>query len=216
MNRNDNRKGAWLENQVAAILRKKLGARVQRDKRSGAGPTNRADISDYYQEIPLHLEVKNQETVKVKEWFRQADDAASVGQAPTVVFAMDDELLTIIRFSDLVNFMVEIADQKAEIDDLRAPVVMGYDPGQKDGDYSATVTGRKNKDGSVTITDVKTEPVVQFKGKKQPLSKAVKAAQEQKTVMCRGGHIADSYGYCQQLTCKYSRGYRPPKGKAKR
>lgn len=113
-------RGKHFELKVASVLRKKLGAKVSRDRRSGAG-TNRADISDYYQQIPLHLELKDQETLKVKEWFRQADDAASFTQAPTVVFAMDEEVLCCLRFSDLVNFLVEIADQKAEIDDLRSP-----------------------------------------------------------------------------------------------
>ena len=115
-------KGKTLELRVAKILRSKLGARIERDKRSGAG-VNRADITDYFNDLPLHVEVKNQQTVNIKEWYRQADAAASFTKAPTVVFAMDEEILACLRFSDLVNFLVEIADNRAEIDDLKQPVI---------------------------------------------------------------------------------------------
>lgn len=175
-------RGKHFELKVASVLRKKLGAKVSRDRRSGAG-TNRADISDYYQQIPLHLELKDQETLKVKEWFRQADDAASFTQAPTVVFAMDEEVLCCLRFSDLVNFLVEIADQKAEIDDLRRPI-----------QSTATNDPRAmNKSQLVALVE-----------KKSILPK---------TKFCRNSHIADQWGYCMQVSCPYSRGYKKPKGK---
>jgi hypothetical protein len=120
-------RGKSFELKVAAILRRKLGAKVSRDRRSGAG-INKSDISDYYHDIPLHLELKDQATIKIKEWFRQAEGSASFNRAPTVVFAVDEEVLACIRLSDLVNFMVEIADQKAEITDLRAPVTTTTQP----------------------------------------------------------------------------------------
>jgi Holliday junction resolvase len=185
---NSSARGLYLERQVAGILRKKLGAKVQRDSRSGAG-VNKSDISDYYQQIPLHLEIKNQETVKIKEWFRQASDAASFTQAPTVVFAAEEEVLACLRFSDLVNFMVEIADQKAEIDDLRTPIEA------RDLGHAARETGRSMKHFA------------------EVAAPAVKKKKSQGAKMCRNGHIADEYGYCQQKDCKYSRGYRPPKVK---
>lgn len=182
-------RGKLFEQKVARILRSKLGARVTRDKRSGAG-INKSDISDYYNDIPLHLELKDQETIKPKEWFRQADAAASFNQAPVVAFAADEEVLAIIRFSDLVNFVREIADQKAEIDDLRAPIEATFNP-----------------------------PVKVEAGKKYiatiPLDKTVKAKIERGAKSCRAGHISDEWGYCMQLGCKYSRGYRPPKAKRK-
>ena len=181
-------RGKHFELKVAAILRKKLGAKVMRDRRSGAG-TNRADISDYYQSIPLHLELKDQETLKVKEWFRQAEDAASFTQAPTVVFAMDEEVLCCLRFSDLVNFLVEIADQKAEIDDLRSPLHQTVDQA-----VEILAAGKGEKLETV----------------KKRLNESISRS---KTVFCKSGHVSDQWGYCMQVKCPCSRGYKKPKGK---
>lgn len=188
-------RGKLFELKVARILRSKLGARVQRDSRSGAG-INKSDISDYYMEIPMHLELKDQETVKPKEWFRQADAAASFNQAPVVVFNADEEVLSIIRFSDLVNFVREIADQKAEIDDLRAPIPL----------QPAPVDPRLLAEAQLATAP---KPVVL----PPDTTLAVNKKKAQGVITCREGHIADQWGYCQQLKCKYSRGYKPPKAK---
>lgn len=195
-------RGRTFERKVASILRKKLGARVERDRRSGAG-INKSDISDYYQEIPLHMEIKDQETLKPKEWFRQAEAAASFTQAPTVIFAMDEEVLALLRFSDLVNFLVEIADQKAEIDDLRTPIVS--EPQLKKGDTVELKGFGPNVDGKAKVKLVDLGQI------KNVVELRKSAGQKS----CREGHLADEYGYCQQLKCKYSRGYRPPKAKRK-
>ena len=114
------KRGKTLELQVAAILRKKLGARVMRDKQSGAG-INKQDIRDYFQELPFSIECKDQETIQIKSWMRQAIDAASFHQVPTLVFRMDEEIIAAVRFADLVDLSVEIADLRAELDDLRKP-----------------------------------------------------------------------------------------------
>lgn len=179
-------RGKLFELKVAKILRSKLGARVARDRRSGAG-VNKSDISDYYQDIPLHLELKDQETLKPKEWFRQAEATASFNQAPTVVFAMDEEVLAIIRFSDLVNFVREIADQKAEIDDLRTPL-----------------------SGPFVPPVIKTSPLTDAE---KLVAKATAHKKKSGVTLCRAGHVSDEYGYCMQLSCKYTRGYKPPKAK---
>lgn len=165
-------KGVTLERAIAKTLRSKLGVKVERDKRSGAG-TNKSDISDWNRELPLHIEAKNHKTIKIKEFFAQADAAASMGQAATVVFTADTEVLACLRFSDLVNFIAEIQDYKAIIDDLRKP-------------HAAEII---NSDNEV-------------------VGRVTKA----KTLVCREGHITDEYGYCSIIKCKYSRGYRPPKG----
>lgn len=172
-------KGRMFEQSVAKILRSKLGARIKRDSRSGAG-INRSDMNDYYNDIPLHLECKNHQTVNIKEWFRQADAAASSSKAPTVVFAMDEEVLCCLRFSDLVNFMVELADNRAEIDDLKQPVAIEQ---QADETIHAQI-----------------RPAVE-----QKIDRGYKT--------CPAGHLTDYYGKCLQKGCKYSRGYKPPKGK---
>lgn len=151
-------KGKKLELEVARLLRSKLGAKVARDKRSGAG-INKADVTNYYQDIPLHLEMKNHKTIKIREWFDQAKATAPAMHVPTVVFRDDNEVLACLRFSDLVNLLVEIQDNQAAIQDLRSPTSF---------DESGT---------------------------------------------CRNGHLTQGLDFCLQKGCKYSRGYRPPKGK---
>ena len=64
-------KGKSLENDIARLLRSKLGVKVARDKKSGAG-INKSDINDYWREIPLFIEAKNQKTIKIKEFYKQA------------------------------------------------------------------------------------------------------------------------------------------------
>lgn len=116
-------KGKQLENQVATLLRKKLGARVTRDGKSGAGTHQKMDITNYFGDIPLAIEVKNHATLKPREWWKQATSSASIGQVPTVVFNVDEEPLALLRFSDLVDLLVEIKDANKTITDLRTPIL---------------------------------------------------------------------------------------------
>ena len=177
-------RGRDTEREVAAVLRKKLGAHVERDRRSGAG-INKADISDYYGEIPLFIECKDQETLKVKEWMRQTIDGASFNQAPTLVFRMDTELLACMRFVDLVNFLTELADMRAEIADLRQPAINFVPPA----------------------------PNKVLEGIKVGVSRAVTVQMQRGAKTCKNGHICDDWGYCLTTDCAFSRGYKKPKAK---
>lgn len=183
------KRGRSFEQEVAAILRKKLGARVMRDSRSGAGSHHKTDIKDYFQDLPFDIECKDQENIKVKEWMRQAIDASSFSRIPTLVFRMDEEIIAGVRFTDLVNLALEIADLRAEVDDLRKPIEKPFVPPKADSLIDSKLG-----------TDLH----------EATASKIDRGAKE-----CRGGHIADDWGYCMQLTCKYSRGYKPPKVKKK-
>lgn len=180
------KRGKDFELKVAKLIRSKLGARVARDRRSGAGH-NKTDISDFYNDIPLHIECKAQETIKIKEWFRQADGTAPVFHAPTVIFDSDGEMLATLRVTDLLNFLVEIKDLRDENADLRMPtttIPQGLPMG---------------KENMITQTQ---------------LDRAV-SVKERKIYYCRNDHIADVNGRCLYKGCKYSVGYRPPKGKSK-
>lgn len=117
-------KGVSLENEVARTLRKKLGARVSRDKRSGAGSHQKMDLTDYYQDTPLDIEVKNHAKISIKDWFRQALAGASFSRIPTVVFRADDEVLATLRFSDLVDLIAETNQNRDEVRRLSAPVAV--------------------------------------------------------------------------------------------
>jgi hypothetical protein len=77
-------RGKTFELDVAKLIRKKTGKRAVRDSRSGALWNRPSDIST---DLPdIHIECKDHETVKVKEWMRQATEAASFTQKPVVAF----------------------------------------------------------------------------------------------------------------------------------
>ncbi|WP_160665083.1 putative PDDEXK endonuclease [Pseudarthrobacter sp. ATCC 49987] len=117
-------KGVSLEKQVAKLLQRKLGARVSRDKRSGAGSHQKMDLSDWYQDTPLDIECKNHKTIKLREWWKQTVSGASFNRIPTLVFQADDEVLATVRFSDLVDLIAESQQHRVEIKRLKEPVLM--------------------------------------------------------------------------------------------
>jgi|GEM_PF-5270024 len=117
-------KGKSLEEHIAKTLRKQLGARVQRDKRSGAGSHQKMDLTDWHMDTPFDIEAKNHKTIAVKKWMRQTKAGTSPGRIPTLVFDADDDVLACIPFDDLVNLAVQIRDLTAEIADLRTPTVL--------------------------------------------------------------------------------------------
>lgn len=116
-------KGKSLEDYIAKTLRKKLGARVERDKRSGAGSHQKTDIRDFYQDTRFDIEAKNHKTVAIKDWMRQAKAGSSPHRVPTVVFMADDEALACLPFDDLVDLAAEIQQLQEEIKVLRTPLV---------------------------------------------------------------------------------------------
>lgn len=115
-------KGRSLEQYVAKLLQKKLGARIERDRRSGAGTHQKMDLADWYRDIPLDIECKNHQAVKIKEWMRQAKAGASFRQVPTVVFQADDDVLAVLPFGDLVDLLAEIKQGEGRVKELERPV----------------------------------------------------------------------------------------------
>lgn len=181
--------GQHYENHVAKLIRNKLDKTAVRNKGSGNQWQRKNDI---FTQLPIAIECKYHQTVKVHEWFKQAESAASFNEVPVVVFANDNhpQDMALLRLTDLLNYMVEIADLRAEVEDLRAPLVKSGLP--------VLLVSSKVENTSELI-----EPIVEQKI-------------QQGAVTCRAGHIADRYGYCMQLDCKYSRGYRPPKKERKK
>lgn len=176
-------RGKSFEMKVRKIMSSKLQLEIKRDKQSGAG-IHKQDIRDRYNDLPLFIECKDHETIKPKAWWREADAKSNYGQAPVVVFPDAEEVLCVMRFSDLLNIVRESMDWKDTADDLRQPI----------------------------------EPAILRKTPLESLHDLNESIEQKKAAgakECRNGHIADEYGYCMQLTCKYSRGYRPPKVKKK-
>ncbi|MBI5117600.1 hypothetical protein HZA56_14075 [Candidatus Poribacteria bacterium] len=178
-------RGRSFENKVRKIMSSKLQLNIKRDKQSGAG-IHKQDIRDQYGQLPLFIECKDHKTTKLKEWWREADGKSNFGQAPVVVFPDNEEVLCVMRFEDLLNIVRESMDWKDTAEDLRVDT-----PAIVDKKSGVTITGSKS-----------VREIVE--------DKIARGANE-----CRNGHIADQYGYCMQLDCKYSRGYRAPKVKKK-
>lgn len=178
-------KGNAYENKIAGIIRKKTGMRAVRDKRSGAAWHRRSDIST---DVPgIHIECKAHETVKVKEFFRQADDGASFTQKPVVVFPMDDDDLTIMRFTDVLDLIIEIEDLRAELEDWKAPV-----------------------------SNLQTTPPVFAEVSDRVAKKMVRVERtiiSNAPRFCRTGHIAGDDNKCMIKGCPYMRGAKKKKEK---
>lgn len=177
-------RGKRFELRISRLIRKKLRIKVQRDPRSGAGSHQKSDLLDYWRELPLHLEFKDQQTVSVKSWFRQAAAGASYGQAPTVVFAADEEDLAVIRFSDLLDLVAEVKQLQAQTDKLKEPV-------------SVHVNGSK-----VPVSELAHE-----------LPKRIQSERGSYQT-CRNGHlIQPGASKCLAKGCPFSTTYKKPKGK---
>lgn len=114
---NNHNKGKAWEMAVAKVTRHALDKAAKRNKSSHRGVRR----SDIYTELPLHIEAKDHETIKVKEWFRQASRAAGLTKTPVVVFRQDEEMMAVVRYTDLLGLMVQIAELEDENADLRTP-----------------------------------------------------------------------------------------------
>lgn len=180
-------RGRAFEVKVQKITRQKLHIDVKRDSRSGAG-LHKQDVRDRYNELPVFIECKDHETIKPKAWWREANAKASYGQAPIVVFPDDEEVLCVMRYTDLLQFIKEAADWKEIADDMRntpAP---------------APVKRKVSEEEKVKNITENVQPVVDDK-----VSRGGN--------VCRAGHLADEHGYCMQKDCQYRRGYVKKKSK---
>lgn len=174
------KRGQKLEREIAAIIRKKTGVLAVRDSRSGANWHRRSDI---FTELPIHIEAKDHETIKIKEFYRQAEAAASFNQTAVAAFRCDEFILATLEFHKLIDLFVEVADLRAEIEDLRRPIIQP------------------------NIVPKVADKIL------DDLEKPVKQMINRGSNTCKAGHLADSYGYCMQVKCPFSRGYRKPKAK---
>lgn len=84
---NVNRKGKQGEREVAHILNKIFGSNLRRTPQSG-GLSIKGDIIDTKPGTRIHeyhIEVKNQNTISIKQWFRQAMSDCG-RKIPVVIF----------------------------------------------------------------------------------------------------------------------------------
>lgn len=116
-------KGKAFEVTVRKLTKQKLKLDVKRDSMSGAG-LHKQDIRDRYDELPIFIECKDQKTLKPKEWWRTADGKASMGQAPVVVFPDNEEVLCVMRYADLLQFIQEAKDWEQSAEDMRSTPIL--------------------------------------------------------------------------------------------
>lgn len=81
MSRAERDKGARAEREVASLFRQ-AGFDCNRTPNSGALRIS----GDLYGDIPAHVEVKRQETLRIPLWLRQAEADAPAGVLPLVAF----------------------------------------------------------------------------------------------------------------------------------
>lgn len=177
-------KGKHYEEHVAKLVRRKLDKGAMRNKGSHTGGSRRADI---FTNLPIHIEAKHHENIRLKEWMAQAEAATSFSHKPVVAFRIDESDYVCMNLNDMLDLFVEIADLTAEVADLRAPI-----------NNLQTLP-------KITITPEEVDEQLQEVVNEQVTRRASHS--------CRGGHLSDEYGYCMQKGCKYSRTYKAPKAK---
>jgi len=176
-------KGKHYEEHVAKLVRRKLDKGAMRNKGSHTGGSRRADI---FTNLPIHIEAKHHENIRLKEWMAQAEAATSFSHKPVVAFRIEESDYVCMNLNDMLDLFVEIADLTAEVADLRKPI---------------------NTLQVVKPTIMKTVDDV-----KEQIAETARP-QFRQSYSCRAGHLSDEYGYCMQKGCKFTRTYKPPKAK---
>lgn len=179
-------KGKAYELHISKLVRRKADKGSMRNRGSHTGGTRRSDV---FTDLPIHIEAKHHENVRIKEWMEQAEAAANAFQTAVVAFRIDDKDYACLNFNDLLDLFVQIADQTLEIQDLHSPMP------------AAQVAQRTKLPNAISTPDEAEKAVQKVAQGKSDLK------------FCRAGHISDQYGYCQQKGCKFTRGYKPPKAK---
>lgn len=98
------KKGKRLEHKVAAEIRRKgLDPRATRMPMSGGAPMLEGDI---HTKLPYHFECKNQEAVRLWEFWEQARSQAHGGHQPVLVVSGNFRpVLCVVELDTLLNLM---------------------------------------------------------------------------------------------------------------
>jgi len=179
-------KGKAYELHISKLIRTKVDKGTMRNRSSHTGGTRRSDV---FTNLPIHVECKHHETVRIKEWVEQAEAAKSFSQTAVVAFRIEDKDYACLNFNDLLDLFVQIADLQLENEDLRTPVEQPF------------ISAKKN-------AEIARHEATALANKAVETKKATSAVKYDKN-----GHIVDSYGYCMQKGCKFNRTYKPPKAK---
>lgn len=114
-------RGRNFEERIAKTIRKILKIDIKRDGRSGAG-VNKSDLMDWYLAFPFHVELKDHESISVKEWYRQAKQHGTAQRPAAMFFAMGEDNLAVLSVEELLHLIKRTWDLETEIAELRKPV----------------------------------------------------------------------------------------------
>jgi len=97
-------KGKRLEYRIASLIREKgLDKKASRMPLSGAFPHLQADI---YTNLPIHIEAKNQEVVKLWQWWNVLREKAKFGKEPVLVISGNHRpIVAVVNIDYLLNLM---------------------------------------------------------------------------------------------------------------
>ena len=114
-------KGRLLENYVADQIRDKgIDVRARAEMSSGAGNREKGDIwtSMMILDQNVGIECKNQNTLKIQEWWRQTKKLESLAREPVLIFHIEHEPFgetkCVIYLDTLLEIVKENMDLKAK------------------------------------------------------------------------------------------------------
>lgn len=113
--RSKKQKGKRLEAKVAQLIREKgLDNNAVRMPGSGAFDGFKTDI---YTKLSYSFELKNQETVKLWEWWNQARDQASIAKPPVLVVGGNYRpILCVVEINTFLNLLLEVKQLRELLD----------------------------------------------------------------------------------------------------
>ncbi len=112
------RKGARLERKIAQEFRRTgLDKKAQRSWQSGATWFWKSDI---YTSLNYSIEAKNQEKVKIWQWWEQAESQRKPYSPPVLMFTSNYRpILAVMKLEDWINLVKEKEEYKNEVKTLQ-------------------------------------------------------------------------------------------------
>lgn len=104
-------KGVRLEHKVASLIRE-YGLDKDAKRMIGSGAFD-GWKTDLFTKLPFSFEIKNQETTKPWEWYKQAKEQSSIAKPPIVVFSGNFRpIMAMMEIQIFLNLLKEIEDLK--------------------------------------------------------------------------------------------------------
>lgn len=118
LHRSKKSKGAKLEHKFSAMIRAKgLDDNAKRMPGSGAFDGFKTDI---HSKLPFSFELKNQETVSLWKWWKQARDQSSIAKPPVLVTSGNFRpILAIMDADTFLDLLLTIQDLEGLLEEAK-------------------------------------------------------------------------------------------------